>query len=84
MSADPLIVFDMDGVLVEVTESYRDTIIATVKHFTGREITNLMIQEYKNSGGFNNYLGHMRTLGFIEYPQPGKVRASDWLFLEAA
>jgi HAD superfamily phosphatase len=54
MSADPLIVFDMDGVLVEVTESYRDTIIATVKHFTGREITNLMIQEYKNSGGFNN------------------------------
>ena len=37
-----------------------------------------------NSGGFNNYLGHMRTLGFIEYPQPGKVKAADWLFLEAA
>lgn len=34
-----------------------------------------------NSGGFNNYLGHMRTLGFIDYPQPGQVRCSDWLFL---
>lgn len=34
-----------------------------------------------NSGGFNNYLGHMRTLGFIDYPQPGMVKASDWLFI---
>jgi len=54
MKAEPLIVFDMDGVLVDVTESYRGTIIATVKHFTGREITNVQIQEYKNRGGFNN------------------------------
>jgi len=54
MSASSLLVFDMDGVLVEVTESYRDTVVATVKHFTGREITNLQIQEYKNRGGFNN------------------------------
>ena len=34
-----------------------------------------------NSGGFNNYLGHMRTLGFIEYPSPGKVRCSDWMYV---
>jgi hypothetical protein len=34
-----------------------------------------------NSGGFNNYLGHMRTLGFIEYPQPGQVKCADWLYL---
>lgn len=34
-----------------------------------------------NSGGFNNYLGHMRTLGFVEYPKPGMVRAADWLFI---
>ena len=54
MGQGPLIVFDMDGVLVEVTESYRDTIVATVRHFTGREITNPQIQEYKNRGGFNN------------------------------
>ena len=34
-----------------------------------------------NSGGFNNYLGHMRTLGFIDYPAPGKVRCSDWMYV---
>ncbi len=31
-----LIVFDMDGVLVDVSESYRETIVRTVEHFTGR------------------------------------------------
>jgi uncharacterized protein len=36
------------------------------------------------SSGFNNYLGHMRTLGFIEYPSPGAVRCSDWLYLGEA
>ena len=30
-----ILVFDMDGVLVDVTESYRDPIVATVEHFTG-------------------------------------------------
>lgn len=50
----PLIVFDMDGVLAEVTESYRMTIIETVRHFTGVEIEPAAIQAYKNRGGFNN------------------------------
>jgi HAD superfamily phosphatase len=49
-----LIVFDMDGVLVEVTESYRATIQATVKHFTGIEPSRLEIQDWKNKGGFND------------------------------
>jgi hypothetical protein len=35
-----------------------------------------------DGGGFNNYLGHMRTLGFVDYPQRGFVRAADWLFVE--
>ena len=51
---DQLIVFDMDGVLVDDTESYRDTIVATVKHFTGREVSRELIQDYKNRGGWNN------------------------------
>ena len=50
----PLIVFDMDGVLVDVTESYRETIDQTVEHFTGVRIGNQRIQEYKNEGGWNN------------------------------
>lgn len=49
-----LIVFDMDGVLVDVTESYRETIVQTVAHFTGASITRAQIQDYKNQGGFND------------------------------
>ena len=51
---EPLLVFDMDGVLVDVTESYRETIRQTVQHFTGREIGNERIQDLKNAGGWNN------------------------------
>ena len=36
--SDQLLVFDMDGVLVDVTESYRETIQRTVEHFTERRI----------------------------------------------
>ena len=32
------------------------------------------------SGGFNNPCGRLRTLGLVEYPQPGKVVAQDILF----
>jgi HAD superfamily hydrolase (TIGR01548 family) len=49
-----VIVFDMDGVLVDDSESYRDTIIATVRHFTGRRVTRELVQDYKNQGGWND------------------------------
>lgn len=49
-----MLVFDMDGVLVDVTESYRETIIKTVEHFTGKTIARESIQDYKNQGGWNN------------------------------
>ncbi len=48
------LVFDMDDVLVDVLESYRASIIATVEHFTGVQITNELIQRYKNAGGWND------------------------------
>jgi len=51
---DPIIVFDMDGVLAEVTESYRESIVQTVEHFTGQRIARDLIQDYKNQGGWNN------------------------------
>jgi HAD superfamily phosphatase len=50
----PLLIFDMDGVLVDVTESYRETIARTVARFTGVEIPRSRIQDYKNQGGFND------------------------------
>lgn len=49
-----LLVFDMDGVLVDVSESYRETIVRTVKIFTGQTISRDLIQDYKNLGGYNN------------------------------
>jgi HAD superfamily phosphatase len=51
---DSIIVFDMDGVLAEVTESYREAIVQTVEHFTGQRIARDLIQQYKNAGGWNN------------------------------
>jgi HAD superfamily phosphatase len=51
---DTLIVFDMDGVLTDVTESYREAVVVTVAHFTGQKITRDLIQQYKNEGGWNN------------------------------
>ncbi len=55
-----LIVFDMDGVLVDVSESYRAAVQETVKHFTGEEPARAEIQEWKNRGGFNDdwHLSH--------------------------
>ena len=54
VSGKDLLVFDMDGVLVEVTESYREAIVQTVEHFTGKRIERSLIQDYKNQGGWNN------------------------------
>ncbi len=49
-----VLVFDMDGVLVEVNESYREAIRATVQHFSGELVSHDEIQDFKNQGGWNN------------------------------
>jgi HAD superfamily phosphatase len=49
-----VLIFDMDGVLVDVRCSYRETIRATVAHFSGQEVTAAQIQDYKNRGGWND------------------------------
>jgi len=49
-----VLVFDMDGVLVEVMESYRAAIRETVRHFTGEMVSHDEIQNFKNEGGWNN------------------------------
>jgi len=68
-----VIVFDMDGVLVEVGESYREAIRETVRHFTGQSISNDLIQDFKNAGGWNNdWLLSHRLISdrgqVVEYP----------------
>jgi HAD superfamily phosphatase len=54
MVAPEVIVFDMDGVLVEVGQSYREAIRETVYHFTGDMVSHDLIQDFKNAGGWNN------------------------------
>jgi HAD superfamily phosphatase len=48
------VLFDMDGVLVDVTNSYRKAIQQTVQFFTGTEASLLEIQQFKEQGGYNN------------------------------
>jgi len=33
------------------------------------------------SSGYSNNLGALRSLGFLDYPVPGRVKAADILFL---
>ncbi len=48
-----MLVFDMDGVLFDVRNSYRAAIQATFKHFSGKTISEKDIQDAKNYGGLN-------------------------------
>lgn len=41
----------------------------------------LLIQS--NSGGYKNNLGHLRSMGAIDYPSPNAARATELLFPEA-
>jgi len=52
--SEGFLVFDMDGVLVDVSESYRAAIVQTVEDFTGKRVSRELIQDYKNQGGFND------------------------------
>ncbi len=49
-----VIVFDMDGVLVDPAESFRRAALDAVKHFSGREAAAERIIEIKNEGGYND------------------------------
>jgi len=81
-----ILVFDMDGVLVDVTESYREAIQQTVERFTGRRVTRERIQDYKNQGGWNNDwdLSHHFIKDFgVEVPYGDVVDYFNAIFLGA-
>ncbi|MDO8741413.1 MAG: histidinol-phosphate transaminase [Candidatus Woesearchaeota archaeon] len=50
----PALIFDMDGVLVDVGRSYRTAIKKTAEFFTGSRVSYGEIQAYKEKTGFNN------------------------------
>ena len=53
MHADA-VVLDVDGVLVDVADSYRRAIVETVERRHGTTIERATIQRFKDAGGFNN------------------------------
>jgi HAD superfamily hydrolase (TIGR01548 family) len=48
------VVLDIDGVLVDVADSYRRAIVESVDRLYGRTVDDAAIQAFKDAGGFNN------------------------------
>jgi len=48
------VVLDIDGVLVDVADSYRRAIVESVQRVYGDTIEPATIQQFKDAGGFNN------------------------------
>ena len=48
------VVFDIDGVLVDVADSYRRAVIESVDRVHGDTLSSDDVQRFKNAGGFNN------------------------------
>ncbi|UWG46901.1 HAD superfamily hydrolase [Halanaeroarchaeum sp. HSR-CO] len=48
------VVLDVDGVLVDVADSYRRTIVESVETVYGETIPKAGVQAFKDAGGFNN------------------------------
>jgi len=49
-----IVIFDMDGVLVDVRGSFHRSILETVYHFTGRRVPRDDIHRWKNRSGYND------------------------------
>ncbi len=52
--APKLIIFDVDGVLVDVRGSFHRSILDTVRFFTGKRVTYAEIHQWKNRSGYND------------------------------
>jgi HAD superfamily phosphatase len=49
-----LIIFDVDGVLVDVRGSFHKSILDTVRFLTGKRVTYAEIHQWKNRSGYND------------------------------
>lgn len=49
-----VIVFDVDGVLVDVRGSFQKTTLETVEFFTARKVTRAELHSWKNKSGYND------------------------------
>jgi len=48
------VVLDIDGVLVDVADSYRQAVVKSVERVYGETLKRAAIQAFKDAGGFNN------------------------------
>ena len=48
------VILDVDGVLVDVADSYRRAIVEAVEYVYGDSIRREEVQQFKDAGGFNN------------------------------
>ena len=51
---NPLLIFDIDGVLADASKSYRIAIKKTAEYFTEQKIGVKEVQDYKSKSGYNN------------------------------
>jgi len=49
-----IIIFDVDGVLVDVRGSFHSTVLETVRFFTKKRVTRAELHRWKNRSGFND------------------------------
>jgi HAD superfamily hydrolase (TIGR01548 family) len=49
-----IIIFDVDGVLVDVRGSFHATVLETVQFFTKKRVTRAELHRWKNRSGFND------------------------------
>lgn len=60
--AKKALIFDMDGVLVNVSESYRACIKKSAEFFLGIILDPMVVEEVKNRGGFNDDYGCVQAI----------------------
>ncbi len=49
-----IVIFDVDGVLVDVRGSFHTTVLETVRFFTKKRVTRAELHRWKNKSGFND------------------------------
>ena len=55
LSQEPqILIFDVDGVLVDVRGTYWRSALETVRHLTGKRVTFAELHEWKSKPGFND------------------------------
>ena len=54
LCSKPALIFDMDGVLIDESRSYRPCIVKTAEYFLGKKIHPESVEALKQKGGYNN------------------------------